>query len=68
MFWKRRVGKALDDMLGIVSISHENVNSLQEAVVHLSSAVVDLNELVKLQDTRIELLEEKIKNDGCNNT
>lgn len=50
----------VDELLNIISIHHNNVNSLQEALGHCGTALNDINQLVQIQDARIELLEKRL--------
>jgi hypothetical protein len=57
---KRIFRKTIEDVVEIVGIHHENVNTLQGVVEHLASAVQDSTELAEVQNARIELLEETV--------
>ena len=59
---KKIFRKAVEDIADIVGIHHENVNTLQEALVHLGDAVQEMNKLLEVQNARIELLEQEVSN------
>jgi len=54
--------ETVEDIANIVSIHHENVNTLQEALVHLGDAVQEMNKLIEVQNARLNLLEQESKN------
>jgi hypothetical protein len=59
MFGKRRkeMEGLVKGLLDIVSISNGNVNTLQAALEHLGDMVESMNELILIQEARIDLLE-----------
>jgi len=58
---KKIFKKTVEDVVDIVGIHHDNVSTLQEALVHLGDAVQSMNELIQVQEARIELLEKQLK-------
>ena len=58
---KKLFGKTVVEIVDIVGIHNDNVNTLQEAVEHLAEVVLGMKELIVLQDGRIEELEKQLK-------
>ena len=58
---KKLFGKTVVEIVDIVGIHNDNVNTLQEAVEHLAEVVLGMKELIVLQDSRIEELEKQLK-------
>jgi len=58
---KKTFRKTIEEVVDIVGIHHNNVSTLQEALAHLGDAVQGMNELIQVQEARIELLEKQLK-------
>jgi len=58
---KKLFGKTVVEIVDIVGIHNDNVNTLQEAVEHLAEVVLGMKELIVLQDSRIKELEKQLK-------
>ena len=58
--------ETVDDIVNIASLHHNNVTLLQEALGHCGTALNDINQLVQMQDARIELLEKRLGVDNGN--
>jgi hypothetical protein len=56
---KKKMNVMVEELLDIVTINHENVNTMKEALEHLGEAVKNMHELVLVIEARLVLLESK---------
>jgi len=60
---KKLFGKTVVEIVDIVGIHNDNVNTLQEAVEHLAEVVLGMKELMVVQEARIKELEKEKSNE-----